>query len=131
MEHTRSLEMLKQMLLYQWTALIHVVRSLEELQHGTVEKKECGILQTLMNAQPEWPVIWLMLLMWVNSTSLMRVHQFVGNNIISQQYSVFFVVGTQSEEADSDEIQNQDLLSLVNCTLHELSFLTTGNVINQ
>ena len=53
----------------------------------------------------------------------MCVHQFVGNNIISQQYSVFFVVGTQSEEADPDEIQNQDHLSLVNSPLHELSFL--------
>ena len=53
MEHTRGLEILKQVLLYQLTVLIRVVHSLEELQHGTVEKKECGILQTLMNAQPE------------------------------------------------------------------------------
>ena len=53
MEPTRGLEMLKQVSLYQSTALIHVVHSLEELQHGTVEKEECGILQTLMNAQLE------------------------------------------------------------------------------
>ena len=50
----------------------------------------------------------------------MHIYQFV---IISQQYSVFFIVDTLSEEADPDEIQNQDLLSLVNSPLHELSFL--------
>lgn len=53
MEHTCGLEMLKQGLLYKQTALIHVVHSLEELQQGTVVKEEHGILQTLMNAQPE------------------------------------------------------------------------------
>ena len=60
-EGTHGLGVFRQKSLLKETALIHVVRSLEKLQQGTVPELECGILQTLMIAQPKGPVILLIL----------------------------------------------------------------------